>query len=258
MPRLLGILFGIVTHVIFLTTVYYLFQFLHASADASATSTSALWIDALLALQFTIPHSLLLHPRIRSRLETKIGTAFYGLFFCVATCLQLALIFALWQTSPIVVWNLTGAAGAAMEAAFYGSWIALFYSLWLTGLGYQTGLTPWLYWLRGHKPPRRTFDPRGAYRLLRHPVYLSFLGLIWFHPLVTLDKLMLIAIWTPYVFVGSMLKDERLRFYLKDRYRDYQSQVAGYPGVWFGPLGRVPKAPPPSEPLAALPAARAS
>ena len=40
--------------------------------------------------------------------------------------------------------------------------------------------------------------------------------------------------------VGSYLKDERLTYYLGDRYRDYQSRVSGYPGIWFGPLGRVP------------------
>ena len=27
---------------------------------------------------------------------------------------------------------------------------------------------------------RREFQPRGAYSFLRHPVYLSFLGLVWF------------------------------------------------------------------------------
>jgi hypothetical protein len=80
----------------------------------------------------------------------------------------------------------------------------------------------------------------GAYRFLRHPIYLSFLGLIWFTPVVTLDRLVLLAVWTPYIFLGSWLKDQRLTFYLRDVYRDYMARVPGYLGMPFGPLARVP------------------
>jgi protein-S-isoprenylcysteine O-methyltransferase Ste14 len=83
------------------------------------------------------------------------------------------------------------------------------------------------------------FDERGAYRFLRHPVYLSFLGLIWFAPVVPLDRVVLMAVWTTYIFVGSALKDDRLVHFMGDTYREYQARVPGYPGVGFGPLGRV-------------------
>jgi methanethiol S-methyltransferase len=116
--------------------------------------------------------------------------------------------------------------------------VALFYSLSLTGLGWQTGWTPWIHWLRGVAPPKRKFEPCGVYRMLRHPVYLSFLGLIWFTPTMTLDHAVLTAVWTTYIFYGSYLKDERLAFYLGDVYRHYQERVAGYPGVCWGPLGK--------------------
>ncbi|MFM8475193.1 MAG: hypothetical protein ACKOEO_05285, partial [Planctomycetaceae bacterium] len=93
--------------------------------------------------------------------------------------------------------------------------------------------------------PRREFQARSLYRLLRHPVYLSFLGLIWFTPTMTFDHAVLTAVWTVYIFVGSILKDERLRYYLGDSYAGYMAQVAGYPGMFFGPLGRraVPRSP---------------
>jgi len=48
------------------------------------------------------------------------------------------------------------------------------------------------------------------------------------------------AVWTTYIFVGSALKDGRLVHFMGDTYRDYQARVPGYPGVGFGPLGRVP------------------
>ena len=167
-----------------------------------------------------------------------IPDAFYGSFFCVVTCLGLLAMFRFWQPSSTVVWQFSGAARSTVQWAFVGSWVALFYSLHLTGLGYQTGWTPWWHWLRGKKLGPRGFKPRGAYRWLRHPVYLSFLGLVWFTPVVTLDRAALIVMWSVYIAIGSYLKDERLAYYLGDSYRDYQAHVPGYPVIWFGPLGR--------------------
>ena len=109
-------------------------------------------------------------------------------------------MFGLWQSSPTVVWQFDGAARGAVQVAFVGSWLALFYSLHLTGLGYQTGLTPWWHWLRGKPLGHATALSRAAPILwLRHPVYLSFLGLVWFTPVVTLDRAVLIGTWTAYI-----------------------------------------------------------
>jgi len=89
------------------------------------------------------------------------------------------------------------------------------------------------------RPPARPFVPQSVYRLLRHPVYLSFLGLVWFVPVVTLDRRVLTGIWTVSIYVGSVLKDRRLLFYVRDEYRSYESDVPGYTGMPFGPLSRV-------------------
>ena len=118
------------------------------------------------------------------------------------------------------------------------SWAGLFYSLYLSGLGYQTGFTPWWHWLRGRDLPNRDFRPRSLYLLLRHPVYLSFMGLIWFNPVMTVDRLLLAVVWSGYIIAGSYLKDERLAFFLGTAYRDYQEQVPGYPFMPLGPLAR--------------------
>ena len=75
------------------------------------------------------------------------------------------------------------------------------------------------------RPPARPFVPQGVYRFLRHPVYLSFLGLVWFVPVMTLDRAVLIGVWTVSICVGSVLKDRRLLFYLGDEYRRYQADA---------------------------------
>jgi protein-S-isoprenylcysteine O-methyltransferase Ste14 len=119
------------------------------------------------------------------------------------------------------------------------TWVGLIYRVSLTGLGWQTGLTPWWAWVRGRPLERKWSEPAGAYRVLRHPIYLSFLGLLWLVPVLTLDRLLLAGSWTVYLFLGSYWKDRRLLSYLGDAYRHYQARVPGYPFIPFGPLGRV-------------------
>ena len=223
-----GVLFGVATQLLFLVTVWHLFAFLRGPIAARSGS---LWWDVLLAIQFAVPHSWLLLPRTRKWLSKWVSPAFYGLLFCLATCGSLFVTFAFWRTSPVVLWDHAPSTRGLMDVGFFGSWVALFYSLHLSGMGHQTGLTQWWYWVRGVPQPRRGFELRGAYRVLRHPIYASFLGLIWFTPTMTLDHAILTGIWSAYIFVGAYFKDERLAFYLGDSYRQYQARIPAF-GVW--------------------------
>lgn len=237
--RTIGILFGLGTQAFFAFTVWQLFWFLRDGV--AAQPHASLWVDTLFALQFAVAHSLLLLPKSRALISKYLPGQMFGSLFTVATCLGLLATIFLWQTSSIVVWQAEGWAAAAVRAGFYGSWLTLFYSLSLTGFGYQTGWTQWLYWFRDERLPRRDFVPRSLYRWLRHPVYLSFAGLVWFTPRMTLDHAILTGLWTAYILVGSCLKDQRLAFYLDDAYRDYCTRVPGYPLMFFGPLAKWPK-----------------
>jgi protein-S-isoprenylcysteine O-methyltransferase Ste14 len=67
--------------------------------------------------------------------------------------------------------------------------------------------------------------PQSVYQFMRHPIYLSFLGLVWFVPVVTLDRAVLIGVWTVYIYVGSVLNDSRLLFCVGDEYRSCQPAV---------------------------------
>jgi methanethiol S-methyltransferase len=244
--RAFWIVFGVATHALFVLTVLRLFPFLEGRDRITGllagrvSSAGTLWLDALLAIQFALIHSWLLWPRTRARLTRQVPSPLYGCFFCVLTCGSLLLTIEAWQRSPVVLWRFSGVAGLSVGVGFLLSWAALFYSLSLTGLGYQTGWTPWWAWLRGRSLTRGWPEPRGVYRFFRHPIYASFLGLVWLTPTMTLDRAVLVAVWTVYIFVGSHLKDRRLVHYVGDPYRHYQARVPGYPLLPFGPLGKVP------------------
>ena len=164
MSRICGIAFGVGTHLLFLLTVYHLFYFLQA--ESSPQQVNGLSVNALLAFGFAVPHSVLLLPKVRQGTTRWVPPAFFGLLYCTVTCASLLVLMGCWRTSPRIVWQFEGLAAQALDGGFYASWGILFYSLSLTGLGYQTGWTPWWRWLHRQPQPRREFHPRGIYRWL--------------------------------------------------------------------------------------------
>ncbi len=240
LKRNLALLFAILAHLALVVLVWFLFPFLMSGLepDPSHPDPHWWWIDLLLVLQFSISHSLLLYPAVRQRLEkSMIFGPLYGCFFTLATSVSLLVLIFCWRASPMVLYRLEGGAGLAMNTAYVLSWGALLYTLGLTGYGFQTGWTPFWGWFTQGRPPRRHFEVPGAYRLLRHPVYLAFLGQVWLSSQMTVDRLLLSLLFTGYIFLGSYLKDRRMEHYLGDTYRAYSARVPGYP-FFPGPLGK--------------------
>src|SRR4051794_19182605 len=117
MRRAFGVFFGIITHVIFAITVWRLFGFLKDTSIAARPGT--LWIDAALAVFFAVPHSILLLPAVRRRLEGLVPPSHYGCLFCLTTCLTLLLLMSQWRTSFVALWVLEGSASTGMQAGFF-------------------------------------------------------------------------------------------------------------------------------------------
>jgi methanethiol S-methyltransferase len=234
------ILIAGIAHLLLAATIWFLFPFLQGGRvpDASSADLPWCWIDLALLVQFCVLHSLLLRPAVRESLERWIPSQVYGCCYTIVTCCSLLLLVFQWRVCPVVFFRVEGWASTAVGAAYILSWVGLFYSLGLNGYGYQTGWTPFWGWLRHGKSPRRRFEVKGAYHWLRHPVYLCFLGLAWFTPLVTADRLLLTLLLTGYIFLGSYFKDRRLQYFLGETYGAYQARVPGYP-FFVGPLGRV-------------------
>ena len=144
--RPLGITLGFANQLLFLVTVWYLFWFLR---DGTIVAGHQHWLlrDCALAIVFAVAHSVMLAPSVRKRLTQWVPRAFYDSLFCAVTCVSLLALFWGWRVSERVLWDFHGPWLMAIRICFYASWLALFYSLALTGLGYQNGWTPFYYWL---------------------------------------------------------------------------------------------------------------
>jgi protein-S-isoprenylcysteine O-methyltransferase Ste14 len=197
-------------------------------------------VDLSLVLLFAVPHSVLLLPRVRRWMASRIPGQLNSCVFCMVSCLSLWAMMLAWQPIAGTCWHLGGGALASVMLLAGLSWLLLGYSMHLSGFGWQTGLTPFLAWMRGVPDPPRRFERRSLHRWLRHPIYVSFLLVCWLVPVMTWDRLVLAVGFTGYIYAGSWAKDRRLLGFIGAEYRRYMAEVPGFPLIGFGPLGKVP------------------
>ncbi len=234
LKRWFWLTFGVLSQICFGVLVISLMWFMQLGSSTIATSPiftlDSVVINLALIVQFALPHSILLAPKVRQIICRYVPSSMYGCLFCVATCGSLWLMMVYWQPLPGIYWHLLDSAWWFMISAAAAAWILLAYSMWITGMGYQTGFTGLrLYWQPGSIAPRQ-FAPRGLYKHFRHPIYLSFLLITWLTPVMTTDRLLLSIGLTSYLFIGSWLKDRRLAQLIGEPYRAYMNTVPGYPG----------------------------
>ena len=181
MHRVLGIVFGVGTQAFFLVTVWFLFWFLKDGGPRNLRG--ALWIDALLAMQFAAPHSLLLLPPVRKWLGNWITREFYPLFYCCRDVRWPAYYDRLLADKRL------GCLGAARcgQLCSPGRFLCFLDRAHLQPQPVRFRLSDRLAPMVGlGSPPAdaasQSSNRAGPILWLRHPVYLSFAGLIWFTP----------------------------------------------------------------------------
>jgi protein-S-isoprenylcysteine O-methyltransferase Ste14 len=68
-------------------------------------------------------------------------------------------------------------------------------------------------------------NPRGVYRFVQDPFLLSGLLQMWLTPFMTSRLLVLYAMTSVYLFLGSLHWERRLRYQFGKEYEDYQKEV---------------------------------
>lgn len=231
--RAFALLFGLITHVLFLVAVALmaagLFTGLHTGMGPFRGG-AAFAANALLLVQFPLLHSFLLADRGRKILKRmvpmQLGAPLATTTFAAISSLQLILFFAGWSPMGTALWHPPAAVAALMTLLYAGSWLLLLQSMRETGVELQTGSLGWWSVLRNRPPayPPLPLD-RPLHRMVRHPIYIAFALILWTSPAFTLEKLLLALVWTVYCVAGSRIKERRLERFHGAKYREYMKRV---------------------------------
>ena len=241
--------FGIGTHLLVAVTVVRLVPLLAGTRWPQGGMLSQLggeldgfWVDVFLALQFCVVRHILLSPGLRSRLRSAIPAGRYGAVFRAASCVSLLWTIEVWQPSRGLIWQLQGFAAVAISAAQMLSAVALVSSISRRRFGFPALAGRMSWWdrvrIRLRTNQARSFVTRSVYRLSRRPGSVGSLGLVWFTPVMSLDRATLAAVWTVSILLGGCLQSRWMMHDLGARFREDQGRVPEFASEGRGLSGK--------------------
>lgn len=185
---------------------------------------AALW-NVVLFGAFAAHHSLLARSGVKRQVERLAPVLAHRSFYVwVASCLLALTVFG-WRPIGHHVWQLEGAPRVA-------AW-----SLQAAGIGLimLAGRVIDPLELAGiHSADNRRLEARGPYRLVRHPIYLGAVLLLWAAPSMTGDRFAFAALCTTYIALAIRWEEASMRAAIGRAYDRYCAHVRWrvVPGVF--------------------------
>lgn len=181
--------------------------------------------NAALSLLFFLQHSGMIRQRARGAMRRFLAPICIPAVYAITSGLALSLVVVLWQPSQTQIFSLHGPARIAVYALAAIAFGLLAWG-WRTLRSFDPlGLRP----LMGSQHPdaaaNTVFAARGAYGLVRHPLYLAIILLIWAVPDLTTDRLLFDVLWTAWIVLGTILEEADLVAECGESYRAYQRIV---------------------------------
>ena len=217
----------------FLVSLSYLAYFYVVTLGSTAGDPSRrvdhALVDIGLFFAFALHHSLLARSGAKRLVVRVIPAHLERTFYVwIASALAIALC-VFWQ--PI----------AGLVYSVDGWWRAPFWTIQITGLlvVVRAARAVSALELAGvHQAARRTaaagLKVVGPFRVVRHPIYLGWILMVFATPAMTANRLVFAVISTLYLILAIPWEEKSLVADHGDRYREYQRQVRWrlIPGLW--------------------------
>lgn len=198
---------------------------------ASSPARTPVVVDAALFTAFALHHSIFARTGVKTAITRLVPQDLErSAYVWIASVLFIA-VCAWWQPVPGVLWRLDGlwrlpaiaaqivAGGATLVAARQLG------VLRLAGVQ-QVSATGAI------EPP--TLDDSGLYGIVRHPIYLAWIVLVWATPTMTATRLTFAAISSAYLVAAVPFEERDLRRLFGEAYARYSRRVRWriIPGVY--------------------------
>ncbi len=232
MKRSLIFAYGVLAYAFFFVTFLYSIGFIgNIAVPKSIDSAPTLPLGLSLAINigllslFALQHSGMARPGFKRWLTKFIPPAAERSTYVLLSTVCLALLMGLWAPLGGVVWHVTGAVGQlALTGLYFASWALLLYATFLINHFDLFGLRQSYYALRNREVPQQQFVTPALYRIIRHPIYTGWLGIMWFTPTMTVTHLVFALIASAYILVGIKLEERDLEN-VHPEYSQYKRKV---------------------------------
>ncbi len=224
--------YAILSYLSFVATVSYAMGFfgniyVKRTIDSAAIVPldDALLTNLALLFGFALQHSGMARPGFKRWLTRFVPAPIERSTYVLVSSMTLTAVMVLWQPMGGLVWQVGDAVAAtAIRAVYFAGWGVMIIATALIdhwGLfGVRQALAACCS--EAYEPP--PFRVPALYRIVRHPIYLGWLLVLWASPVMTVTHLVAALGLTVYVLVGARLEERDLVRELRC-YRQYQRKV---------------------------------
>ncbi|HKV76862.1 MAG TPA: isoprenylcysteine carboxylmethyltransferase family protein [Candidatus Sulfotelmatobacter sp.] len=240
--RISTLLYGIFCYLVFLASFLYAIAFLGdfgvprtIDSGLQGSIGRALAINAGLLALFALQHSIMARSWFKRAWTRIVPPAAERSTYVLLSSLALILLF--WQWRPIggSVWQVDNEFGTmAIYWVYAAGWMLLLLATFLINHFDLFGLRQVYLRFRGQEYTGLPFRTPGLYRMVRHPIYLSWLCIFWATPRMTIAHLVFALGTTGYMLIAIQLEERDLIRAYGDAYRRYKRQVPSLLPVHFG------------------------
>jgi protein-S-isoprenylcysteine O-methyltransferase Ste14 len=187
--------------------------------------SGVLLLNSFLSIGFFIQHSGMIRKSFERWSAQFIDKKYQGALFTISSSIALLLLVVFWQKSSYTLFSAHDGLRWILRAVYVTSVLGSFWAIRSLGSFNLFGLDPILQGIKGATARPSRLRVRGAYRWVRHPLYLFCLLMIWSCPDLTADRLLFNLLWTAWILVGTILEERDLVKLFGEDYRVYQSEV---------------------------------
>ena len=193
--------------------------------DLGLGDAGALAVDGALCLAFFLQHSVMIRASFKRRMSGAIPQRYHGAVYAIASGVVLIVLVFLWQEVPGTFYSLNGVPRLVLRVLIPAAVVVFVWGVRSLESFDTFGLSPLRAGGGDGSPDTMPLTIRGAYRMVRHPLYLSMLMVVWAYPALSWDRLLFNMSWTVWVVAATRLEEHDLVAAFGDSYREYQSRV---------------------------------